>query len=64
MLSDIHVFFFWSPSIADDDDFLFNVESRLYCGCGGQCVRSIACHKVGIDEQNPELGRALQHAGV
>ena len=21
-------------------------------------------HKVGIDEQNPELGRALLHAGV
>ena len=25
---------------------------------------SIACHKVGIDEQNTELDRALQHAGV
>ena len=27
-------------------------------------MRSIVCHKVGIDEQNQELGRALQHAGV
>ena len=27
-------------------------------------MRSIVCHKVGIDEQNPELGRALEHAGV
>ena len=23
-------------------------------------MRSIVCHKVGIDEQNPELGRAQQ----
>ena len=27
-------------------------------------MRSIVCHKVGIDEQNPELGRALEHADV
>ena len=27
-------------------------------------MRSIVSHKVGIDEQNPELGRALEHAGV
>ena len=27
-------------------------------------MRSIVCHKVAIDEQNPELGGALQHAGV
>ena len=27
-------------------------------------MRSIDCHKVGIDEQNGELGRALPHAGV
>ena len=23
---------FWSPSITDDDDFLFNIESGFYCG--------------------------------
>ena len=27
-------------------------------------MKSIACHKVGMDEQNPELGRALEHADV
>ena len=27
-------------------------------------MRSTVCHNVGIDEQNPELGRALQHVGV
>ena len=27
-------------------------------------MSSIVCHKVGIDEQNPALGRALLHAGV
>ena len=27
-------------------------------------MRSIACYKVGIDEQFPELGRALEHADV
>ena len=27
-------------------------------------MRSIVCHKVGMDEQNPELGRALEHADV
>ena len=27
-------------------------------------MRSIVYHKVGIDEQNPELGRALEHANV
>ena len=27
-------------------------------------MRSIVCHKVGIDEQNPELGRALKHADI
>ena len=27
-------------------------------------VRSIVCRKVGIDEQNLELGRALEHADV
>ena len=27
-------------------------------------MRGIVCHKVGIDEQYPELGRALEHAGV
>ena len=27
-------------------------------------MRSIVCHNVGIDEQNPELGRALLLAGV
>ena len=27
-------------------------------------MRSIVCHKVGIDEQNPELSRALEHADV
>ena len=27
-------------------------------------MRSIVCHKVGMDEQNPELGRALEHAEV
>ena len=27
-------------------------------------MRSIVCHKVGIDVQNPELGRALEHADV
>ena len=27
-------------------------------------MRRIVCHKVGIDEQNTELGRALEHAGV
>ena len=26
-------------------------------------MRGIVCHKVGI-EQNPELGRALEHADV
>ena len=25
---------------------------------------SIVCHKVGIDDQNPELGRAREHADV
>ena len=25
---------------------------------------SIVCHKVGIDDQNPELGRALEYANV
>ena len=25
-------------------------------------MRSIVCHNVGIDEQNLELGRALEHA--
>ena len=25
-------FFFWSPSITDDNDFLFNVESGFCCG--------------------------------
>ena len=57
-------FFFWSSSITDDDVFLFNVESGFCCGRGGQCVRSIVYHKVGIDNQNPELGRALEHADV
>ena len=28
------------------------------------CMRSIVCHKVGIDEDNPEFGRALEHADV
>ena len=51
-----------SPSIADDNDFLFNVESWSYCGRGGQCVSSIVCHKVGIDEQNPEMGSMLMSA--
>ena len=50
-------FLLWSPSIADDDDFLFNVEGEFCCGCGGQCVRS-------IDEQNQELDRSLEHADV
>ena len=27
-------------------------------------MRSIVCHKVGIDELNHELGRALEHADV
>ena len=27
-------------------------------------MRSIVCHKVGIDKQNPELGGSVQHAGV
>ena len=27
-------------------------------------MRSTVCHKVGKDEQNPELGRALEHADV
>ena len=27
-------------------------------------MRSIVCHKVVIDEHNPELGGTLQHAGV
>ena len=27
-------------------------------------MRSIVYHKVGMDEQNPELGRALEHADV
>ena len=27
-------------------------------------MSSIACHKVGIDDQNPEFGRALEHADV
>ena len=27
-------------------------------------MSSIVCHKVGIDEQNPELGRALENAAV
>ena len=27
-------------------------------------MRSIVCHKVGIDEQNPELGRAQEYADV
>ena len=27
-------------------------------------MRSIVCHKVGIDQQNPKLGRALEHACV
>ena len=27
-------------------------------------MTSIVCHKVGIDEHNPELGGFLQHAGV
>ena len=47
----------WGPSMAEDCDLLFNVESGFYCGWGGQCVRSIVCHKVGIDEQYPELGK-------
>ena len=47
----------------DDDDFNFNVESGSCCSCGGDCVRSIV-HKVGMDEQNAELGRALKHADV
>ena len=27
-------------------------------------MRSIVCHKEGIDEQNQELGNALEHADV
>ena len=27
-------------------------------------MRSIVCHKVGMNEQNPELVRALEHADV
>ena len=27
-------------------------------------MRSIVCHQEGMDELNPELGGALQHAGV
>ena len=27
-------------------------------------MSSIVYHKVGIDDQNPELGRALEHADV
>ena len=27
-------------------------------------MRSIVCHKVGMDDQNPELGRALKHVDV
>ena len=27
-------------------------------------MSSIVYHKVGIDKQNPELGRALEHADV
>ena len=48
----------------DDNEFLFIVECGFYCGCGGRCVRSIVSHKVGIDEQNLEFCKVLQHAGV
>ena len=27
-------------------------------------MSSIVCHKVGIGDQNPELGRELEHADV
>ena len=27
-------------------------------------MSSIVFHRVGIDDQNPELGRALEHADV
>ena len=27
-------------------------------------MSNIVCHKVGSDDQNPELGRALEHADV
>ena len=60
----VSISFFWSPSITDDDVFLFNVECGSCCGLGGQCVSSIVYHKVGIDKQNPELGRALEHADI
>ena len=27
-------------------------------------MRSIVCHKVGMDEHNPELGKAVEHGDV
>ena len=27
-------------------------------------MERIVCHKVGFDEENPEMDRALLHAGV
>ena len=56
--------FFWSPSITDDNVFLFIVECEFFCGGGAQCMSNIVCHKVEIGEQNLEVGGALRHVGV
>ena len=48
----------------DDNVFLFIVECEFYCGCGGQCVSNIVCHKVDTGERSLEMSEALWHAGV
>ena len=47
-----------------DDVFLIIAECESYCGCGGQCVSCIACHEMDTGEQNHEVDRTLQIAGV
>ena len=52
-----------SPSITDEIVLLYIVECGFYCGCVGQCVSSIICHKVYTGEQSLEGSRALWHTG-
>ena len=48
----------------DDNVFLIIVECESYCGCGGQCVSCIVCHKVYTGERNLEVVGALLHSSV
>ena len=49
-------FLFWGPTITDDNVFLLIIECEFHCGCGGECMSCIVCHKVYAGQQNLEVG--------